>query len=111
MSIEKNGIVYTLKARCRDCYKCLRHCPVHAIGIKDGQAYVDSDKCIQCGICVKNCPQHAKTYRNDIGLAKAMIKDGRSVCHNRAVFCCRIHRMAGKTGAVGIAKARVFKGV
>jgi len=77
MSTEKQGIVFTLKARCRDCYKCLRHCPVHAIGIKDGQAYVDSDKCIQCGLCVRNCPQHAKTYRNDIGMVKALIEDGR----------------------------------
>lgn len=78
MQTEKSGIVYTLKARCRDCYKCLRHCPVHAIGIRDGQAYVDSDRCIQCGICVKNCPQHAKVYRNDVGIAKAFIHEART---------------------------------
>jgi iron only hydrogenase large subunit-like protein len=74
MQTGKNSIVFTLKAKCRDCYKCLRHCPVHAIGIKDGQAYVDPERCIQCGNCVRICPQNAKTYRNDLGLAKELVK-------------------------------------
>lgn len=74
-----NSIVYTLKAKCRDCYKCLRHCPVHAIGIKDGQAYVDDSRCILCGNCVKNCPQQAKTYRNDIGMVKKLLETNKVV--------------------------------
>ncbi len=78
MQTGKNSIVFTLKAKCRDCYKCLRHCPVHAIGIKDSQAYVEADRCIQCGNCVKICPQNAKTYRNDLGLAKELVKSNKA---------------------------------
>ena len=40
------GVVYTNPARCRDCYKCLRVCPVKAIRLVDGQAQVDPDRCI-----------------------------------------------------------------
>ncbi|MEC9489025.1 MAG: permease [Halanaerobium sp.] len=32
--------IKTSEARCKDCYKCIRHCPVKAIGLKDGQARV-----------------------------------------------------------------------
>ena len=30
--------IQTSEARCRDCYKCIRHCPVKAIGLKNGWA-------------------------------------------------------------------------
>lgn len=54
------GLVITSEAKCRDCYKCIRYCPVKAIGIKDGQAWVDEDRCILCGRCIEACPQNAK---------------------------------------------------
>jgi len=37
---EKLPVVFTSKARCRDCYRCVRVCPAHAIQMKDGQAHV-----------------------------------------------------------------------
>lgn len=58
-------IITTLEARCKDCYRCVRVCPVKAIGIKDNQAYIDDEKCILCGTCVRECPQNAKVYRKD----------------------------------------------
>ena len=67
---DNNQIVFTNKARCRDCYRCIRLCPVKAIGLHDGQAYVDSDKCISCGTCIRECPQNAKSFRNDLNRAK-----------------------------------------
>jgi len=60
-----NAIITTLNARCKDCYKCVRVCPVNAIGIENNQAYIDQDKCITCGTCVRECPQEAKVYRKD----------------------------------------------
>ena len=48
-------ILRTLSARCRDCYRCVRVCPVKAIGIHDNQAWVDPERCILCGTCVKEC--------------------------------------------------------
>lgn len=47
-------------ARCRDCYKCLRECPVKAIEVKDHQAKIIADRCILCGRCTLVCPQNAK---------------------------------------------------
>jgi len=49
-------VVFTNKARCRDCYRCVRVCPVKAIRMSDGQAYVVEDRCIGCGGCANVCP-------------------------------------------------------
>ncbi len=59
-------VVYTNPAKCRDCYRCVRVCPVNAIQIEDGQAKVIGEKCIACGTCVNECPQGAKQYKNDV---------------------------------------------
>lgn len=64
-SKEGKSIIYTLTAKCRDCYRCVRKCPVKAIAIRDGQAYIDERRCIYCGTCTRECPQSAKTYRHD----------------------------------------------
>ena len=48
-------VVFTNKARCRDCYRCVRVCPVKAIQMRDGQAYVVDSRCIACGTCVEVC--------------------------------------------------------
>ncbi len=68
-------IVYTNAARCRDCYRCVRVCPVKAIRLKDGQAFVDEKRCISCGTCIRECPQGAKTYRHDLETAKSLVED------------------------------------
>jgi iron only hydrogenase large subunit-like protein len=69
-------IVFTLTARCRDCYRCLRNCPVKAIRMQKGQAYVDEKRCIACGTCIRECPQQAKTFRHDIDVAQRLIDSG-----------------------------------
>jgi iron only hydrogenase large subunit-like protein/uncharacterized Fe-S cluster-containing protein len=72
-------VVFTLTARCRDCYRCLRACPVKAIRMQNGQAYVDEKRCISCGTCIRECPQQAKAFRHDIDLAQRLIKEGHFV--------------------------------
>ncbi|MBA4418373.1 MAG: histidine kinase [Syntrophus sp. (in: bacteria)] len=72
-------IVFTLTARCRDCYRCLRSCPVKAIRMEKGQAYVDGTRCIACGTCIRECPQQAKSFRHDIDVAHRLIEDGHFV--------------------------------
>jgi iron only hydrogenase large subunit-like protein/uncharacterized Fe-S cluster-containing protein len=69
-------LVYTLAARCRDCYRCLRACPVKAIRMRDGQAYVDETRCIACGTCIRECPQKAKTFRSDVDVIQKMVENG-----------------------------------
>jgi PAS domain S-box-containing protein len=69
-------VVFTNKARCRDCYRCVRVCPVKAIQMRDGQAYVVDGRCIACGTCVRECPQGAKSYRNDTERAERLFLPG-----------------------------------
>ena len=72
-------IVFTLTARCRDCYRCVRVCPVKAIRMQKGQAYVDQKRCIACGTCIRECPQKAKRFRHDIDIAQGLIENGNFV--------------------------------
>ena len=53
------------KANCKNCYKCIRECPIKAIRFEDHQAQIISDECILCGNCVRVCPQNAKQVRDD----------------------------------------------
>lgn len=71
--------IYTETARCQDCYKCLRQCPVKAIDIQNGRASVISELCICCGICVQTCPVGAKRVRSDIQRAKLLLRTRKSV--------------------------------
>lgn len=72
-------VVFTNKARCRDCNRCVRVCPVKAIRMHDGQAYVVDQRCIGCGTCVRECPQGAKSYRHDLERARRLIGAGVAV--------------------------------
>lgn len=65
--------IYTELTECRDCYKCVRACPVKSIQVKDARAVVIRDRCISCGRCVDTCPSHAKKIRNDVEVAKRLI--------------------------------------
>ena len=72
-------VVYTNKAMCRDCYRCVRVCPVKAIRMESGQAQVIAERCVACGTCVRECPQEAKTFRNDLELAIELVNSGEPV--------------------------------
>ncbi len=79
MTSAPNDIIFTNKARCRDCYRCVRVCPVKAIRMHDGQAHVDTERCIACGTCVRECPQGAKSIRNDVQRAVRLLASGEPV--------------------------------
>lgn len=49
------------KDKCRQCYTCVRHCPVNAVRVKNGLAEVIASRCIECGSCVKVCALNART--------------------------------------------------
>ena len=48
------------KSNCKNCYKCIRHCPVKSIRFSGNQAYIIGNECILCGQCFVVCPQDAK---------------------------------------------------
>ena len=66
--------VYTKETECQDCYKCVRHCPVKAIKVKDGHAAVVPELCVACGHCVEICPASAKRVRDDLGRARLLLE-------------------------------------
>ena len=67
------------KSNCKNCYKCIRHCPVKSIRFSDNQAHIVNDECILCGHCFVVCPQHAKEIRCDLDKARALIASGSPV--------------------------------
>ena len=48
------------KSNCKNCYKCIRNCPVKSIRFSGGQANILGNECILCGRCFVVCPQNAK---------------------------------------------------
>lgn len=67
------SVINFKKANCRNCYKCIRFCPVKAIKVNNEQAEIIEHKCIACGKCLNVCPQNAKTVRSDIDKVKQFI--------------------------------------
>lgn len=76
---ENMEILRFQNANCKNCFKCLRECPVKAIGFKNDQAEILRAECLICGHCLTVCPQNAKEVRNDVSLVKALLESGRPV--------------------------------
>ncbi len=64
------------KSDCKNCYKCIRHCPVKSIKFSGEQAHIVSNECILCGQCFVVCPQDAKEIQNDVEKVKVMLSEG-----------------------------------
>lgn len=70
------SIINFSKANCRNCYKCVRSCPVKAIKVKDEQAQIVEELCIACGQCLRVCPKNAKEIKSEIDVVKEYINGG-----------------------------------
>ena len=68
--------IETKKANCKNCYKCLRNCPVKAIKFTSGQAEIMPDLCIACGTCVQVCPQGAQQAESQLKTVQRMAERG-----------------------------------
>lgn len=67
------------KSNCKNCYKCIRHCPVKSIKISGNQAHIIGNECILCGQCFVVCPQNAKEIVAETEKVKVMIQSGAPV--------------------------------
>ncbi len=63
------------KSNCKNCYKCIRHCPVKSIRFSANQAHILPEECILCGECFVVCPQNAKEIRDDIEKVNTMLME------------------------------------
>ena len=67
------------KSNCKNCYKCIRHCPVKSIRFSGNQAHIIPDECILCGQCFVVCPQNAKEIVSETEKVKVLIQSGKPV--------------------------------
>lgn len=70
------GILQFKKVNCKNCYKCVRNCPVKSIEVRDHQAQIIERECILCGRCTVVCPQKAKTDVSDLPRVKELLLSG-----------------------------------
>lgn len=80
------GLITTNEAKCTDCYKCVRTCPVKAISISNLSnrdalhVQVIDELCLKEGHCTKICPQDAKKLtNNDMDRLKMCINNRREL--------------------------------
>lgn len=62
------------KSNCKNCYKCIRSCPVKSIRFSGNQAHIIDNECILCGHCFVVCPQGAKQIVDDTEKVKVMLQ-------------------------------------
>lgn len=67
------------KVQCKDCYLCLRECPVKAISFADHHSQIIEDRCILCGRCMHVCPQDAKLVHSDLAKVQSLLSSGKKL--------------------------------
>ncbi len=73
------SVIGLKKANCKNCYKCLKVCPVKSIRVVNEQAQIIDDDCLLCGTCLANFPQNAKTLTSSLDQVKEMLASGEKV--------------------------------
>lgn len=67
------------KSNCKNCYKCIRHCPVKSIRFSGNQAHIIGNDCILCGQCFVVCPQNAKEIADGTEKVRVLLQSGKPV--------------------------------
>lgn len=70
-----SGCLTLKKSNCKNCYKCIRHCPVKSIRFSGNQAHIIADECILCGHCFVVCPQNAKQIADSTEKVKVLLQE------------------------------------
>lgn len=57
------SIIGLQKANCKNCYKCVKVCPVKSIKVENEQAKIIDRDCILCGTCLEQCRRTLRRWR------------------------------------------------
>ncbi len=109
--MRKMSIIGLKKANCKNCYKCVKVCPVKSIKVENEQAQIIDRTCVLCGTCLEECPQGAKTLASDLELVKGFIRKGERVILSLAPSYFGSFDFESSQKFVGAAKALGFYGV
>lgn len=98
------------KSNCKNCYKCIRNCPVKSIRFSAGQANIVPEACILCGQCFVVCPQNAKEIADDTERVRVMLQTGTVVASIAPSFVANydgadIHALEAALKKLGFAAA------
>ncbi len=74
-----SGCLTLKKSNCKNCYKCIRHCPVKAIRFSGNQAHIIGNECVLCGHCFVVCPQNAKEIVDETEKVRVFLQSGEPV--------------------------------
>ncbi|MBQ6477772.1 MAG: 4Fe-4S binding protein [Erysipelotrichaceae bacterium] len=58
---------------CKNCYKCIRSCPIKAISFENNRASIIHEDCVLCGTCYNVCPSKLNVIRNNLGTVKKLL--------------------------------------
>ena len=64
---------------CKNCYRCLRKCPIKSVSFVGDESHIIHDDCIYCGKCFLECPQNVILVREDVIRAKRLLSAGYKV--------------------------------
>jgi iron only hydrogenase large subunit-like protein/uncharacterized Fe-S cluster-containing protein len=85
------------KSNCKNCYKCIRHCPVKSIRFSGNQAHIIGEDCILCGQCFVVCPQNAKKIADGTEAVRVMLSGDAPVIASVAPSFCAYYKGVGFT--------------
>ena len=105
------SVIGLKKANCKNCYKCVKVCPVKSIKVENEQAKIIDRDCVLCGTCLEECPQNAKTLISDICRVKEYIKNGDKVIVSLAPSYFSSFSFEDPQNLVGAIKSLGFYGV
>lgn len=75
----REPLIHHRKEACRECWGCVRVCPVRAIRVVNGRSEVIQEKCIACGLCVNECGSQSHMVRDDTSAVLDLLHSRRPV--------------------------------
>ncbi|HHY39326.1 MAG TPA: 4Fe-4S dicluster domain-containing protein, partial [Clostridia bacterium] len=103
------SVISISEVKCKDCYKCVRACPMKAIKIESGHAHIIEERCISDGHCLNVCPQGAKRVASDLDRVKEWLRSGLAVGASIAPSFPAFFGIDSATYLVRALKAKGFK--